>query len=273
MLLPRPALRADRARLVPARAAGEPVRLAGDDDAVLGVAVPVERDPEPGRVQHRQVGHDERRLVVLERRGVGVRREALGRGVDEVAVRRDGDDVGPVDAVGHVEHGVGGDRGDVLDVEARMGGRLERAERLRPERGARAVIDGELEPVLHVRGERAVDVDRQVARADAGGREPDRGAVRRLHELDGGDRLPGAAGRVLGLVPKRAGVGGADRDRRQRGAGRGGGQDRKREQGHETAKHPACSIGIARPSPLSPMQQRGQTPMLRGAGVVVSPGR
>ena len=70
-------------------------------------------------------------------------------------------------------------------------------------------------------------------------------AVRGLDELDRDDRLAGAAGRVLGLVPKRPGHGRAARGRRQRGAGRKGGDQREREQGHKTAKHPACSIGFA----------------------------
>ena len=52
-----------------------------------------------------------------------------------------------------------------------------------------------------------------------------------------------------GLYRRRARLRRAARGRGQRGAGRKAGDQRKREQGHETAKHPACSIGIA-PRPL-----------------------
>ena len=162
------------------------------------------------------------------------------------------------------------DRGDVLDVQVRVGGRLERPERLRPELGARPVVDHQLEPVLHVRGQGAVHVDRHVARALAGRRGPDRRAVRRLDELDRDDRLAWAARRVLGLVPKRARVGGAGRNRRQGRAGRGGRQSAQARAGARDGETSCMLYRNCTASPLSPMQQRGQTPMLRRAS---SPGR
>ena len=145
--------RADGAGRLPALVrAGEPVRLPAQDDAVAVVAVDVRGRVQAEPVEHGQVGDDERRLVAAQRRGV--LRFAVRVRVDASMKSdgaRHGEQVGGVHPVGDVEHRIRRDRGDVLDVQLRVGRQRQRLPRRRARRPVRRRHRGEAHRVAERR--------------------------------------------------------------------------------------------------------------------------